>query len=303
MSWKFNKIPYVAYTYWDGNSKMSYLNFLTFVSLRKYNPNLPIILYTSKDNSSLERTWTTDEHSLVYSGKDYLEECKNYVTEIREIDFTQKFGLENLHPVHKADIMRMWILYELGGIWFDTDILFIKPLTELCDEKYHVFYNSCGLDNVDLSLVYNEDKSRKIVENNDVKMFVDLSYYSTGFLMSKSNHIFYKKIYDYVISKHKNNIYQESGPNVMNKLYPDFSCVIFLHIISNIYYKTFYSIYPDMCELYYNNSAYDCNKDNIIGFHWFNGDVKSEIYRDFLTENNIFNETTFIARIIKDYVI
>jgi hypothetical protein len=40
-------------------------------------------------------------------------------------------GQKLYHPAHQADVARMEILYRNGGIYFDTDVLVLRPLTPL----------------------------------------------------------------------------------------------------------------------------------------------------------------------------
>mgnify|MGYP000527715755 CR=1 FL=1 len=49
--------------------------------------------------------------------------------DIVEIDFQQKYGVtETLFHSYLADILRIKKLEEHGGVWFDTDILFLNGI-------------------------------------------------------------------------------------------------------------------------------------------------------------------------------
>jgi len=39
-------------------------------------------------------------------------------------------------PAHKSDIIRLQVLLEFGGIYADTDVIFIKPFDDLLDNKF-----------------------------------------------------------------------------------------------------------------------------------------------------------------------
>ncbi len=45
--------------------------------------------------------------------------------------FKGVFGKQIEHPAHMADVLRLEILFEYGGIYLDLDVICIKPFTEL----------------------------------------------------------------------------------------------------------------------------------------------------------------------------
>lgn len=120
-----------VFTYWEGDD-FSFLHYLTVKSLHKYNPDLNITIYTAKYPTNILQSWNSGEHSVKITNKmnfrDVLRINPDKIT-IKEIDFNAEYGLNNdISCVFKADFTRIVKLYEHGGLWFDMDILFIKPI-------------------------------------------------------------------------------------------------------------------------------------------------------------------------------
>ena len=46
------------------------------------------------------------------------------------------FGIRITEPAHKSDVIRLQVLIEEGGIYADTDVIFVKPFTDLLDNKF-----------------------------------------------------------------------------------------------------------------------------------------------------------------------
>lgn len=46
------------------------------------------------------------------------------------------FGLPITQPAHQSDVIRLQVLLEVGGVYVDTDTIFVKPFTDLLDNKF-----------------------------------------------------------------------------------------------------------------------------------------------------------------------
>lgn len=73
------------------------------------------------------RLWTNDVHSLPLSIYNLASVCSTDLP-------THIEGVEIKYPQYIADVMRLQILRDHGGIYMDTDILLQKPLTEFLSE-------------------------------------------------------------------------------------------------------------------------------------------------------------------------
>lgn len=49
---------------------------------------------------------------------------------------TNIFDIPITEQAHKSDVLRLQILLECGGIYVDTDTIFVKPFTDLLDNKF-----------------------------------------------------------------------------------------------------------------------------------------------------------------------
>ena len=94
-------------------------------------------IYTSKFPSNKLVDWTTHEHKVQVRGTRSLEDFKgNEKVKLQEIDFESEYTVSNeISVVFKADFIRIAKLYEHGGMWFDMDILFVKPFPEVLFES------------------------------------------------------------------------------------------------------------------------------------------------------------------------
>lgn len=85
-----------------------------------FNPDYKVILYT---NNPL---------------KDYILNEGNIINEPipeKYLEDIQKYNIGSKYIAHKADFIRYNLLYDLGGIYCDTDIIFIRPLDDLVSQN------------------------------------------------------------------------------------------------------------------------------------------------------------------------
>ena len=49
---------------------------------------------------------------------------------------TEIFGIPITQPAHKSDIIRLQVLLEYGGIYADTDTIFVKSFNDILNNKF-----------------------------------------------------------------------------------------------------------------------------------------------------------------------
>ena len=99
MSWKYNKIPKTCFFYW-GNTKLSFLNYLSLVSFKEFNPDWKLVLAKPTDNLVVEPP--TVHHSQGYVGeKDYIDQAADVIDEVIEMDFEKITGSDGSGNFYK----------------------------------------------------------------------------------------------------------------------------------------------------------------------------------------------------------
>jgi Glycosyltransferase sugar-binding region containing DXD motif len=67
---------------------------------------------------------------------EWWEKAKAFIT-LHKIRAPESFkGKQICHVAHKADVVRLQVLHETGGIYIDLDTISVKPLTDLLDHSF-----------------------------------------------------------------------------------------------------------------------------------------------------------------------
>jgi hypothetical protein len=261
-------IPKLCFTYWEG-SQLSILHYYTIYSLVKYNQDMKIIIYSSLKKSEKLRDWTSIEHRSEINANiipfDSITNISKNI-ELIDINFEEEYNINsNISIIYKADFIRIAKLYEHGGIWFDFDILFIKPIPSYYFES-----------------------------NIDIYYFTYLSTIPTGFLMVSSKH----KILELILTDAKKRInsldsYQSLGPNIWKEFFD-----IYPHLLLNSICLSNSIIYPytseHIRELFLHNIDYTSTET--IGIHWYNGSTLGKRYINNLNLNDLNKSTCIISK-------
>lgn len=249
-------LPHLAFTYWSGDT-LTPLHILTLKSLILHNEDLEVIVYTtSKDISSNHRSFELgyDEHKEYVTGTLPFSELHSISgIKVIEIDFEALYGIRGaLFPTYLADITRIKKLEEHGGIWFDMDILFLKPFQ-------------------DEMLTFTESKSLKTVSYSNT--------IATGFCIALPNSSLMKemsrRLDQIILESTYTEKYQSLGPDlwrdVIGRSYMNSS----LHLhpeIEAIDYKVIYPfLYTELDKLYSTEFSDERINKETLGIHWYNG--------------------------------
>lgn len=263
--WNLN-IPKRIFFYW-GSEKLSFIRFMSIYSFKKLNPDWEICLYVPLILETGDK-WADKQFENRSDILDYTRMVSSMLG-IKPIIFDfEKIGLQNnLNEVHKSDFIRYYLMTEVGGVWSDMDVLFIKPITELyhnkikCDKTTFYYYNGEGC-----------------------------WQHGIGFLMSDKGSRYYDYVFNMAKTRFNHNDYQTIGaellntkflPKVIKEKYPeaislDPSCV--------------YCINHDSHKYLYNMDGRHMINDDAIGIHWYGG---SQYVRQLTLEVNHKNMNTY----------
>jgi hypothetical protein len=260
-------IPRICFTFWEG-SQLSKLHYYTIYSLVKYNPDMRIIIYTSLKKTEKLRDWSSHEHKVKIINIVSFESILSISNNIKliEIDFESEYNLSsNISVVYKADFTRIAKLYEHGGVWFDFDILFVKPIP-----KY--FFES-GID---------------------IYYFSYLGTIPTGlFIISPENEIV-KLILEAAKERINNpDSYQTIGPCIWDEFFK-----ANLELLNNSVCLPNSVVYPyiseELKDLFLKRK--DLLKDDTIGIHWYNGAVIAKEYVNRLDIKNLRHDECIMSK-------
>lgn len=120
------KIPKTAYFFWSG--LMPFLRYMTLFSFRKFNPDWRIELFYPGTAPVLP-TWRSADHRFSI---DCSENFWGNLTDLNIVTTSlQTLPLrfpESMSDVMKADLLRLYLLSERGGLWSDMDILYFRSV-------------------------------------------------------------------------------------------------------------------------------------------------------------------------------
>lgn len=182
-------IPLQFVLFWAG-SKLSYLRYLTFKSLRHFHPDAKIYLYVAHEYDKNANKWgveSQDFQTLEADKKDYIENLSNINVEVKNIKCV---GNSSLCPVLQADIFRWIWMRDNGGFYLDTDQIILKSFESLPLDKEFIYcrYNEvqCG-DYLPIGVLALEKGSQigDIAIDQVVKSYSPYNYNSSGPFMMR----------------------------------------------------------------------------------------------------------------------
>jgi hypothetical protein len=247
----------LAFTFWDG-PQLSLLNIISILSFARLNLDTTLIIYTVGKGVDINASWKSGQHSKtitrIYS-LDELASEPNILIKVVESELTEKIS----SVVQIADYVRIQKLYEHGGIWIDTDVLFYKKIP---DSLWAITY-----------------------QNGFVISY--LNTITTGFLgfpkLSEGVGLALNKANKKISENNFQNNYQSFGPLLWEEVfleYPEaFSEVRFLSE------KLVYPVLWNRLEKFFFQAEESINLDETIGVHWYGG---SNFSRSFINCNLTF---------------
>lgn len=238
-------VPKIASFYW-GNSKISFLRYMTLHTFAHLNPDWKIHYYVPRIKDSAMQHSTPEnkkQYERVTDYSKYIAKLPNI--EIRQVNFDALGIPEEMSDVYKSDILRWKILAEEGGLWSDMDILFHRPMSHLT--------------------LYKDFNTRPIIVRYNEGRTTGLPI---GFLLSRGNSEEYRKMFVECIrivnSKHSD--YQKFGTEIFSKVIRSVNA-------STLHKNCVYPFTPNsqLFTIYKNDFKSNWLCDRSIGIHWFGG--------------------------------
>ena len=131
-------VPKICHFYW-GAPVVPFLRYMCLRSFLQYNPDWKIRLHTPAELTTTQ-SWVTYENKEGFSTRDYSERLGELGVEITPWDM-EDIGFSNdLPEVIKSDLLRLYLLYNVGGLWSDSDIIYFRPLSHTIPNVEHIAY-------------------------------------------------------------------------------------------------------------------------------------------------------------------
>ena len=286
-----NSIDKIAFTFWHGN-EFTYLHYLSVETMAFYNPEFKLIIYTI--NKTNEHKWINGELSETINCKSWLTRIEQLKKIYKNIELIELLNEEIDYTKYPAniisDLVRWKKIYEHGGVWFDTDIIFRKSLN-------YLFINI--LKNSDLNKL---DFVISIYKDEDgLKGYTP--WWPCGILMGKKNCKTIQLLLNKLESAYNKNDYNSVGPNLAKKMFVDVE--FFLKNYENVGIIDDLLIYPYNWTKIKDYFSPNIVNQNTVCFHWYNGGLDSRNYLNYMS-SLIDNSKYFIKKnsnLIEDQII
>jgi glycosyltransferase involved in cell wall biosynthesis/2-polyprenyl-3-methyl-5-hydroxy-6-metoxy-1,4-benzoquinol methylase len=137
-------IPNIVHFIWFSGPQSRQFGYINYLAVRAaYEVQKPDVIYM----------WCNED----IQGNPHWDAIRQYVTIASVPDIKEWNGYELYFPQHKADIHRLQSLVHHGGIYLDTDMILIKPLTPFMNEKCVIgaggYFDELGLNTTDIDKI------------------------------------------------------------------------------------------------------------------------------------------------------
>lgn len=271
MEW-YLKIPKILHLYWGGE-KLSYIRFLTVKTFLKYNPDWKIIFLTPTQYTKT-RSWITYENKEQSSDyTDFFPELKKLPIEFETIDMNKYYINNNIPEVHKSDFIRLIQLHQIGGLWSDMDIIYLKSMNN--------FYLNRP-------------------ENRDIETFICNNEYghSIGFMMGSEGNKFFQSLSNLALGEYDSHFYQTLGAKLYNKHFSTTEAIERLSSVMNISMDVVYPVRAGNEKVLLDTKPINIT-EKTLGIHWFAGHPQWNNFSRITDGGLNVNPNTIIGKLIK----
>lgn len=257
-----NNIPKIIHFYW-GSTVLPYLRYMSLYSFKKFNPDWEVRLYIPT-KLVISKSWNDPWNKTELHAEDYMDRVTDIAT-VLSFDM-ESIGYNNeISEVIKSDIVRLYLLSEIGGVWSDLDIIFFKPI-------------SFGIPNLDFTA-----------------MFCNHGFHSIGFLAGALGNIAFQELFSKVKSFCNYSQYEGAGSLFYNKQ------VVMNSLVYNLPMEVVYPQDYNFAESMVTSPASEklsYIKENTIGWHWYAGNPVCGEFQNVCTETTYKNYNNIITYLI-----
>lgn len=259
-------IPLQFGLFWAG-AKLSYLRYLTFASLRHFNPKSDITLYVSQEFNKGVHSWDNEKQDFEDdSNKDYLEDLEKIGVRVEKI---KAIGDSSYCVILQADLFRWLWMRDNGGFYLDTDQIVMKSFENL------------PLDNEFIYSRYMEPQCG--------------DYCPTGVLGLEKGSKLADIAIETIASDYSPNNYNSSGPFALRKMMRHMQISRSFNAPQQYFYPVHTS--ADVWKIYEGivNPSWDS-----VALHWYGGHLKSQDFNKKYTEEFAKTSRDWISKFCRE---
>ena len=272
-------IPKRMYFFWSSNI-ISWMRYMTLYSFRKMNPSWEIVLCLSQNNTCTTK-WPGEHDFTSYKGINYFHKIKKLNIIIESVKFPDTFNAIIKSPVHESDLYRYYKLYNDGGFYSDTDVLYFR-----------------SMDNI-----YNEISEC----NANIVLYTQRDYTAIGFLAAEKDNAFYRDLMLSALDTTDVDACQAYGTDLFYNFCGQHDVN---DVIKSRYSEAIVFVIP--MYLVYHLNSWDIERAfsssigvegfdiKSIGYHWYGGSPIAQKFNNIMTEDNYINYKTTFSAIVKE---
>lgn len=262
------RIPKIAHFVWGNKNGLPLSRFISIGSFCALNPDFKIYLH------SFPNSWDANRFALRGGETVCREDFIDYTDWLKSFYNLDIVYHDNLHgtsidhpPSFLSDILRYQILKDYGGFYFDTDILFIRPMSS--------------------SYIYNGMHDHTTVIISHSKFFGKFGAHRIGLLASANGSRLFDDAFRLAKWSIDLNEYQSAGSEVLQSLlggvceyrnfdhsYPDE--IIHNLLDSFVYRYSFEAMSVPISDHQFNYILNSFNQWQ-VGIHWYGGALSEKI--------------------------
>ena len=263
-------IPKIAHFIWSNKNGLPFSRMLSITTFAHLNPDFKIFYHTFENDSSSSSGLRGGESVCQTDHSDFISSLNVY-SNIEIINHTDLHGTDVSHPpTFLSDLLRYKLLGDIGGYYFDTDILFYIPMSES--------YLFSGLY-TDITCIISHSKA-----------FGSTGAHRIGVLGSKPNSRVFRNAYDVARWSIDPSEYQSAGSESLqhvlggSSLYRKFDASypdeVLHNLLDSFAYRYSFESMSENLPLNILNWVMQSINPWFASVHWYGGVLSDSIDRD-----------------------